>query len=320
MIELDQLTEGEREREVMRRVRAGTLGEAEVESVTLPFFVKLQIQTTTACNAACITCPYPQTAKTLPNGRMSFETFATIVEQMRGRGVERTSLFLMNEPLVDPRLEEFTRLLKSREPKTMATLVTNGHFLDGARATSLAAAGTDEISVSVNGFDAASYETTMEGLSFERIVANLRQVGERRRAGALGTLDVRIVALDMPGVAERAAEFEREIGLRVLLKPVTNRAGDIDTTAMRGPQTKFAATPSACQRPFVKGYVLFNGDLVLCNCDWQRSWVIGNVHQRPLAELWRDEKLRAIRRSMLTRRFLADSPCAKCDYPWLIES
>jgi radical SAM protein with 4Fe4S-binding SPASM domain len=318
MLELDRITEGERERDLMRRVRGGLAPEA-VAAAGLPFFVKLQIQTTTACNAACVTCPYPETAKTLPMGRMSEATFRTVVEQIRGRGVERVSLFLQNEPLVDPRIEEFTRLLKSREPAVKATLVTNGHFLDGARARALAEAGTDEISVSVNGFDARSYEATMEGLSFERILGNLREVGAARRAGELGTMEVRVVALEMAGIAEALAKFREEVALDVYLKPVTNRAGDIDAAAMRGPQTRVAATPLACQRPFVKGYVLYNGDLILCNCDWRRSYVIGNVHEQELATLWRSERLERIRRALVALAFPADSPCAKCDYPWLIE-
>ncbi len=319
MIELDRITEGERERGLMRRVRSGALAPAEVGRATLPFFVKLQVQTTTACNAACVTCPYPETAKTLPMGRMSEATFCTIVEQIRGRGVERTSLFLQNEPLVDPRLEEFTRILKEREPRTKATLVTNGHFLDGARAVALARAGTDEISVSVNGFDAKSYAAAMEGLSFERILANLAEVGAAKRAGALGAMDVRVVALEMPGVADAVAAFRARVGLDVFLKPVTNRAGAIDATAMRGPGTTLSARAVACQRPFVKAYVLYNGDVVLCNCDWKRTWIVGNVHEKELAEIWRGERLAVIRRAMLSLHFPADSPCAQCDYPYLID-
>jgi radical SAM protein with 4Fe4S-binding SPASM domain len=320
MIELDRITEGERERELMQRVRSGALSPADVERVNLPFFVKIQIQTTTACNAACVTCPYPETAKTLPMGRMSEETFRAVVEQMRGRGVERTSLFLQNEPLVDPRLEEFTRILKEREPKTRATLVTNGHFLDGARAVALAEAGTDEISVSVNGFDEKSYEATMEGLSFERILANLAEVGAAKRAGSLGTMDVRVVALEMPGIAGAVAAFHERVGLDVYLKPVTNRAGSIDVSAMRGPQTKVSARAVACQRPFVKAYVLYDGDVVLCNCDWRRTWIVGNVHRSDLATIWKGERLNVIRRAMVTLQFPADSPCAQCDYPYLIDA
>ena len=319
MLDLDWLTEGERERDLMRRVRGGTLVVDDVAVVGFPFFVKLQVQTTTACNAACVTCPYPETAKTLPMGRMSEATFRTIVAQIRGRGVERTSLFLQNEPLVDPRLEEFTRILKGHEPRTKATLVTNGHFLDGARARALAQAGTDEISVSVNGFDAKSYAATMEGLSFERIRANLREVAAARRRGELGTMEVCVVVFEMAGIADALARFRAEVELDVFLKPVTNRAGDIDAAAMRGPQTKVAATPLACQRPFVKGYVLYNGDLILCNCDWRRSYVVGNVHEHDLASLWRHERLERIRRAQVKLDFPADSPCAKCDYPWLIE-
>ncbi len=75
---------------------------------------------------------------------------------------------------------------------------------------------------------------------------------------------------------------------------------------------------SACQRPFVKAYVLFDGTMVLCNCDWQRQVVVGNVREQTLEQLWHGEVLTEIRRQHAMGCVPGKSICGTCDYPDLI--
>jgi radical SAM protein with 4Fe4S-binding SPASM domain len=282
----------------------------------LPFPVKIQLQTVSPCNAACTMCPWPATKDLLPQGAMQEPVFERIVGQLAGRGVERTSLFLMNEPTLDRRLERLTAHLKRVVPETTALIFTNGLLLTGARAQALADAGMDEIDVSVIGFTAAEYGKVMHGVDFATVMQNLDEIGELQRRGRLGRLRLRIVCLEFPGLRESAAAFTARTGLPVELKAVTNRAGLVDLRRL-GVANAMAPRPTACQRPFVKAYVLYNGDLVLCNCDWMRTTVIGNVMAQPLEALWRSQLLMEIRRQHLRGSFVKDSLCARCDYPYL---
>jgi MoaA/NifB/PqqE/SkfB family radical SAM enzyme len=312
----DLVTEGAREREHMRRVRGGEIAPEDVERESLPFFVKIQIQTVSPCNADCVMCTWSQTKHALPQGRMSEATFARIVEQIAGRGVERTSLFLMNEPTLDRRLEQLTALLKSREPRTAAVIFTNGTLLNGARAESLAAAGMDEIDISVIGFDRATHERNMPGADFERVMRNLEEVARAWRAGRLGSMKLKVVGLEMPGVAEGVAAFSERTGFEVLLKACTNDGGHVETLPL-GVDVAKTAAPRACQRPFVKAYVLYNGDMVLCNVDWMRTTIVGNVNECSLEQLWRSQTLMEIRRRHVRGSYPSGSICGRCDYPYL---
>lgn len=248
---------------------------------------------------------------------MERETFHRIVDQIQGRGVERTSLFLMNEPLLDHRLEEFTAYLKQREPRTSALVFTNGVLLTGDRALSLAAAGLDEIDISVTGFDRETYEKVMPGTDYDTVMDNLRRVGRLHGEGRLGDMTVKVVGLTVPGAEAGAKRFEEKTGLPVYMKPVTNRAGLIDTDKLGGGGEKTDVL-TQCQRPFVKAYVLYNGDMVLCNCDWMRTTIIGNVAKATLEELWLGKAMMDIRRAHLKGRFPDALPCRECDYPYLI--
>lgn len=314
----DRITESARERALMETIRRGRVSPEAVEAHGLPFFLKLQIQTTSRCNARCVMCPWTETATRLPQGAMDEPVFRRILEQLPGRGVERTGLFLMNEPLLDSRLEVWVALLKETVPGTAALIFTNGLLLTADRAESLARAGLDEVNVSVVGFTRAVYARSMGVDGYDRVLANLSAVGARRRRGALGRMRLKVIALDLPGVREGLEAFEERTGLtEIYFKPATNRAGNVALAPIRGDAPAAAtARPRACQRPFVKAYILYNGDMVLCNCDWQRTTLIGNVMEESLETLWRGPRLREVRRHHVRGVYPEGSLCAGCDYPY----
>ncbi|MFO0982645.1 MAG: SPASM domain-containing protein [Planctomycetota bacterium] len=312
----DRLTEGARERELMARVRSRAFAPDELAKHCLPFFLKVQIQTVSTCNAACPMCGWALTKGVQPQGRMADVVYRTIVEQLRGRGVERTSLYMENEPLLDRDLAARTAYLKQCVPETTAVIFTNGLLLDGHRALELHDAGMDEIVISVVGFQRPAYERYMAGLDFERAMRNLDAVAHLERAGRLRGTTIKIVSLDLPGAQDGMTAFAQRTGFAPMVKPVTNRAGLIDLHAL-GMSSVAEDSFQACQRPFVKAYILYNGDLVLCNCDWQRTTIIGNVMEHTLEQLWLSPRLMEIRRHHLAGRLPADSLCAKCDYPYL---
>lgn len=310
---VDAATETALETRLMQRVRSGRMSEAELARELPPFPIKLQIQTASPCHAACAMCPWPETRDTQPQGRMSEELFDLLVEQIAGRGVQRVGLFLMNEPLLDLRLERLTARLVAREPRATTVIYTNGEHLTPQRAQALAEAGMHEIDVSVVGFEPEPYARFMKGVNREKVLANLQGVAALLHAGRLGRLSLRVVGLDMPDAVVGLDAFRERFGLQVELKDVTNRAGLVDVTEF-GVEDPQGRPFRACQRPFVKAYVLYNGDVVLCNCDWRRTTVFGNVAQRPLADLWRDAWLMEVRRQHLRAALAPDSICARCDY------
>jgi len=310
---VDTATESRREAELMQRVRSGSMDEDELAARLPAFPLKLQIQTASPCHAACAMCPWPDTRDELPQGRMREELFDLLVGQLAGRGVERIGLFLMNEPLLDERLERFVARLLAREPRATTVIYTNGERFTPARAQALADAGLREVDVSVVGFEPEAYARFMKGVNREKVLSNLEGVAELVAAGRLGTMSVRIVGLDMPEAVVGLPAFRARFGLPVELKDVTNRAGLVDVERF-GVEDPSGRPFRACQRPFVKAYVLYTGDVVLCNCDWRRTTVFGNIARRPLAELWRDAWLMEVRRQHLRARLAPDSLCARCDY------
>ncbi|MEW6659107.1 MAG: SPASM domain-containing protein [Thermodesulfobacteriota bacterium] len=69
----------------------------------------------------------------------------------------------------------------------------------------------------------------------------------------------------------------------------------------------------SCVRPFHHLYVHFNGDVVLCCCDWQWEVIFGNVMQASLSEIY-SGTLPARYRRNLARKNRQMKLCEVCNY------
>jgi len=332
MREFDARTLGDRERTVMAEVGAlrrealadpargdELFARALARLPALP--LKVQIQTTTRCNAACGMCPYPiVTAEPgFEHQAMDEARFLRILPQLVG--VERLSLFLMNEPLLDRRLAGWIARARAALPGTTLGLFSNGAALDVARARALAEAGLDELRVSVHGFEPETYERVMAGLSYARMRANLDGVLAAADAGELGGLDLQLVTGDLPEVASTRALAPLRYRGRVLLKAFSNEREAVGVAPGLASSVT-AGDDAPCQRLFVKLYVLASGDCVLCNVDWRRSVVLGRVGEpdgATVADVWRGPAYTAVRREHFRRAFERAAICARCDYARVVD-
>lgn len=341
MREFDARTEGDRERaviaEIARLRRAARSEPARVDELfaracdALPALpLKVQIQTSTRCNAACGMCPYP-----IVTGEPGFEhavmdeaRYQRILDQLSGSesgvpAVERLSLFLMNEPLLDRRLARWIAMARAALPGTTLGLFSNGAALDADRARELAAAGLDELCISVHGFDAATYERVMAGLSFARLRRNLDEVVASAEAGDLGALRLQIVTGDLPEIASTRELAPLRYRNRVLLKAFSNERAAVGVDPGLPSSVVTGDDGDApCQRLFVKLYILASGDCVLCNVDWRRTVLLGRVGDEEgdrLADVWRGPAYTAVRREHFVGAFARAAICGRCDYARVVD-
>ena len=328
--EFDRRTTLDREAELVLRLKALRLrGPLDVDALhrevmaVMPFPAKVQIQTTTRCNAACGMCPYPVVTgePDFEHQEMPLDRYERILDQLAGRGVERLSLFLMNEPLVDKRLPDWVARARARLPETTLGLFTNGSALTAATARRLAEAGLGELCVSVHGFDRETYERVMAGLSFERLERNLAAVFEARARGELGAMHLQVVTGDVPEVRASLEHASPLLKEHALLKAFSNERSLVDAPALV-PSSLVRnrareSLPALCHRPFVKLYVLATGECVLCNCDWRRTVVFGRVGSPgdpTIDDLWRGERYQSIRHQLFEGTPERGLLCVGCDY------
>ncbi|MDA8052148.1 MAG: radical SAM protein [Rhodospirillales bacterium] len=174
--------------------------------------VCLYLEVTNRCNLLCETCP--RTFETLePPADMSYELFLRIVDQLPG--LRRAVLHGVGEPMLVRELPRMIRTLKERGVYVLFN--TNGTLLSPRRREGLVASGLDELRVSLDAADPASFRKVRGRDFFACIVRNLRAfVAFQQASGA----EKPRLSLWLTGLRETIAELPRlvalaaEIGIR----------------------------------------------------------------------------------------------------------
>ena len=60
-------------------------------------------------------------------------------------------------------------------------------------------------------------------------------------------------------------------------------------------------------------YILYNGDMIPCCADWSRSYIVGNVCEQTIKQVWDGERLGALRENFRSGNY-AQLPemCRNC--------
>ena len=257
---------------------------------------RIQIQTRTGCNGRCVFCPNEEVMKSgLPRGDMPEELFHKIIDELAETNPRRISLYLMNEPLNDPRLEDLTAYAADRVPEASTLVTSNGVNLLPERTEGLIRAGLKRLKVSLQSLDPKTNEALM-GYDCAPVVQNVLDAHQViRRMGAKG-FDLRV---SMVVTAQNAREidqdrrFWKKHGIRLVTSSLENRGGNI--AGAEAMNVGAMAVRRDCIRPSREMCVLFNGDVVLCCVDWYRTVVVGNLARQSIREVWNGEPLQRIR-------------------------
>ena len=143
--------------------------------------VCLYLETTNRCNLLCTTCP--RTYEELePPADMSWELFRSIVDQIPN--LPRAVLHGVGEPMLVKHLPRMVSYLKERG--TYVLFNTNGTVLNERNGRALIDARLDELRVSFDAANAASYRAIRGKNYFNRILKNVRAFRDlQEREGAL---------------------------------------------------------------------------------------------------------------------------------------
>jgi len=142
--------------------------------------VCLYLEVTNRCNLLCETCPRTFEALEPPKD-MDWNLFTRIVDQVPN--VARVVLHGVGEPMLVKTLPQMIRYLKDRG--TYVLFNTNGTLLAPRKRREIIDTGLDELRVSLDAAEAASFLRVRGKDMFDRIVRNIGEFTElQRRIGA----------------------------------------------------------------------------------------------------------------------------------------
>ncbi len=288
----------------------------------------IQIQTQSLCNGRCTFCPYPVVSQRLPQGTMTGELFKKIIDELLLIKYGGNLLFeLHNEPLLDERVFELIRYVKTSLKKVKVHLVSNGHLIHKFILQDISGSGVDKLIISLNALSPEMYRKLNCGIDYDKVIKNIHLLLAEesvKRKITISFVQTREAAEEIP----QAVEYWKNLGVKTRIIKLENRAGTLanyDLMTLRSLSGGFSAAERAgkyliarilgitgCIDPFFHMNILFNGDVILCCDDWNRSTVIGNVGDKPVKYVWNSTFMNRIRRLILRKKYHQISACRQC--------
>lgn len=250
----------------------------------------VNLEITNHCNLYCTICPVNTTMRR-GKGFMDPALFRKVVDE--NPDFDFVLTFQWGEPLLHPDVFEMVRYAADRGIRPMLT--SNGTRLDPERRARLLDCGLERITFSVDG-DRETHEA-IRGYSWDRLREDVLLLREER---------------------DRAAS-PLKIDVSMVVDETTEAALDRYTADWKGVADRVQAIPkfaprerTAPCRELWRGtaVVLWDGRVSVCCADSEGAAVIGDVRERPLAEIWNGPEMREFRRAHVEKRF--PRICAFC--------
>jgi radical SAM protein with 4Fe4S-binding SPASM domain len=286
----------------------------------------IQLQTHSRCNGQCEICPYRVTSKTLRHGNMEWGLYKKISDELAAEGKPpMLMLALHNEPLLEKGIFDYTKYVKSKNPECYCIIPTNGQLLGTFSLSEIKYSDVNQLNLNFGAFSKETYDRIYPGLNYETVKENImRLVADDSLRKKLQIMFV--VNSENAHEANQALKYWRQQGVRIKLVNLNNRAGSLDTyQKMKNAPfagglllnnwkkiTSNVRHITGCELPFYQMNILYNGDVIICSCDWKCATIIGNVYNNSLREIWNSDRINGIRRLILRRRYSQIPSCKDC--------
>jgi len=290
--------------------------------------LRLNIETTLACNAQCIFCS--RNSFRLRTGTMERALYEKIIREAKALGVREVILSVYGEPLIDKQFVPRCRL--ADEAGLRISFFTNGSLLTEAVSRSLVELKKlSAVNFSINAFSPRLFKKVMVGLDRETVFANVRtfcQLKSRHRPDIEVTISYVLFKESLTEKSAFYSYFSKMPGVDKIYFPfIRNRGGTpldiemMDEAVEFSPLSKRGHRLLPCKFLWEDLFVYWNGTVgVCCEDSAARRIIVGDLTKQSLAEVWRGEKLRALRNLHLSGRRKIHRVCgAVCSYntAWL---
>lgn len=240
---------------------------------------KIYIEPTNICNLKCKACP--NSIMKRKKGYMDFSLFRKILNDS-DHFIKQVYLFHSGESMLHPKFIDMVKELKKRKIKVV--LYTNATMLNKQNTKRLINTDIDVISISLH------------SEKVKKNVKNLQKLLKYKKK---------------PKLIVQVLENEKRRGLKnIIIRKLHNYCGKLN---FRIDKSKYYG----CFWPYYMLSVLWNGDVVICCRDYEGEFILGNVKNEKLKDIWNNKKTRSFRRLINNKN--PPVPCSKCDRLYMPE-
>jgi len=262
----------------------------------------LDIEPTMLCNMKCPMC-FQQHLPIPKEGYIDFDLYKKVVDECAGNKLYSIRLCHRGEPLMHPRIVDMVRYAKEKGVKEVFTL-TNGMNLDEKMIQGFFDAGLDWLQLSIDGCG-ERYEKIRFPQKFNVIHEKVKLLHKMREEQKRLRPIIWIQSL-WSAVKHNPQEFVD------LFEPYVDKIAfhvDFDY------EHRFEKDPAfVCYRMWHRMMIMADGTVPMCNSDFLKEEVVGNVKTEKIKDIWNGEKLERIRRLQLQKRRFEIECCHKCNW------
>ncbi|HAG14898.1 MAG TPA: radical SAM protein [Bacteroidales bacterium] len=285
----------------------------------------ISIEPTTACNLSCPECPSGLKKFTRPTGNMSFENFKIIIDR-QSKYLIWLILYFQGEPFLNTHFFEFVRYAKKK--RIFTTTSTNGHYLSKSLAQKTVESGLDQLIISLDGLDSATYKKYRIGGNFEKVMDGIKNLVEAKKAAKVNHPYLIVQFIVFKSNEHQIKEVKRlknELDVdKVELKTAQfydfEQGKDLMTSLNQF--SRYAETESGqykiknrlknrCLRMWQGNVVTWDGDVVPCCYDKDAEHRFGNLISTDFQTIKSGEKYKTFRQQILNERAQIDI-CKNC--------
>jgi len=265
-----------RKEEIVRKSRQ------YLEGSKFPLMSVVEISNSGVCNRKCSFCPrsdpdYPDINEFISNN-LHTKIFLELSE-LNYKGMIIYSGFV--EPLLHKKIYENISEARRLLPEAQIELITNGDVLNLKRIKKLFASGLSTLLVSV--YDGLEEEKKFYKLCEEAKLNNNQYV-----------------------IRNRYLSSDDNFGLNL-----SNRSGTLKN-ALYSVKPLQKSLKEKCNYPAYTFFIDYNGDVLMCSHDWGKKYVLGNVKNQKIIDIWCNKKFTSARKNLLNKK-RDFSPCDICD-------
>lgn len=274
----------------------------------------LEIETVNTCNARCPMCTIDEWTRHSPT--MKEEIFGKIVDEVAEHAptIRRASLYRDGEPLLDKKLPDRVARLKDVGVGTVS-IATNVSLLNEERARGILEAGIDHVILSVDSLKKEIYESIRVRLNFEEVLDNaLRFIRLRNEIRPSAQVVVRMIRQESnydEWPAYREFWWDKVSAHdRVYFHNIHNWGSQLEGFSSI---EKSLEPQHPCVALWSLLVIFANGDVPMCNVDFNNTHPTGSLRDHTIQELWQSKIMTQRRQLHLDGEKHKSPLCINCN-------
>ena len=292
------------------------ISKARKKSYSLGFPISMAIEPTTSCNLRCPECPSGLRQFTRPIGMLEPTFFKATIDSVYKELIYLTFYF-QGEPYLNP---NFLDMVKYASEKGIYTSTsTNAHYLNEEQAIKTVVSKLDRLIISIDGTTQETYQQYRIGGTLSKVIEGTKNIIAAKKTLKSKTPhivfqflvvkpnehqlnDVQLLAKEL-GVDEvvfkTAQVYDFENGNPLIPENIKYSRYKKHADGTYSIKNKLL---SHCWKMWQGCVITWDGLVVPCCFDKDAEYRMGDLKQENFEQLWKSEKYRRFRNSVITSR------------------